>query len=369
MASDLTAAALIARAQALVLALRERAAEAEARRTLPPETIADLGAAGLLRVLRPKRHGGSALDLASFAEIVYALGRGCGATCWVYGAYAMNQLVGGLFPDAAQDDLWGAQADAVVASCLAVSGEARRTEGGYVLAGRWSRVSGVDYADWSVLGADIAETGGGPKDGILALVPRGVYDIDDDWDALGLAGSGSKSIVVKDTFVPEHRTVARGDAIASSGLGTAAALPAVAIAQGAFDDYVDSTRARTTRGAALGGARQMAEYATIQHRVAEASAALDAARLLIFRGLGAADGRVVTREQTERDRRDQSFAVRLALQAMDRLYESSGGQTLFNHNRVQRAWRDVHAASKLMNQHWDAVAARYGRFVFGLADA
>ncbi len=99
---------LLARAEALVPVLRERAAETEALRRIPDETMRDLRDAELFKGLQPRRYGGFEIDLDEGLRITAALGRGCGATGWVHGVFSDHQIALGMYPAAAQEDVWGA---------------------------------------------------------------------------------------------------------------------------------------------------------------------------------------------------------------------------------------------------------------------
>ena len=129
--------------------------------------------------------------------------------------------------------------------------------------------------------------------------------------------------------------------------------------------------ARVTRGAVAGGGRSMAEFQTVQLRVAEATAKVDAARLLLERDLRdvercAAQGIAITLDQRLRNRRDQAFAVKLCAEAIDTLYAAVGGGGLYLSNGIQQAWRDVNGVAKHISLNWDAVGTMYGQHVLGL---
>jgi len=150
--------------------------------------------------------------------------------------------------------------------------------------------------------------------------------------------------------------------LVSAGLGAA---------QGALDTYVEQVGARATRGAVVGGAIRMAEFPTIQIRVAEAAAAIDAAREILMRDLGrrtdsARSGRPITVAERIESRRGQGFAVRLIAQAVEALNASTGGQGLTLDNPVQRAWRDVNATARHISFNWDAVGSMVGAAMLGL---
>jgi alkylation response protein AidB-like acyl-CoA dehydrogenase len=146
---------------------------------------------------------------------------------------------------------------------------------------------------------------------------------------------------------------------------------AVGAAAGALDDYLERTSTRVTRGAVAGHNNRMAEFPTIQLRVAEAAASTDAARDLLLRDLRhrattVRDGQDVTVEDRIVSRRGQAFAVSLSLRAVEALNASTGGAGLDLSNPVQRAWRDVNAVGRHISMNWDAVGTMYGQMALGL---
>ena len=128
---------------------------------------------------------------------------------------------------------------------------------------------------------------------------------------------------------------------------------------------------RKTRGAALSRAVGMAEFPTIQARVAEAAATVDAARLLVRRDCRdilrvMAEGRPLTELERARNKGDLAFAVGFARRAVDLLFESVGGAGLSGDGLIQRYWRDLHAASKHISLNRDMCSTLYGRVALGL---
>ena len=147
---------------------------------------------------------------------------------------------------------------------------------------------------------------------------------------------------------------------------------AVGAASGALDEYLARTSARVTRGAVAGSNNRMAEFPTIQLRVAEAAASVDAARTLLLRDLReraatVRAGRLVSIEERILSRRGQAFAVSLAIRAAEALNASTGGQGLDLSNPVQRAWRDANAVGRHISMNWDAVGTMYGQLALGLS--
>jgi alkylation response protein AidB-like acyl-CoA dehydrogenase len=146
---------------------------------------------------------------------------------------------------------------------------------------------------------------------------------------------------------------------------------AVGAAAGALDDYLERTSKRVTRGAVAGHNNSMAEFPTVQLRVAEAAASTDAARDLLLRDLRhrattVRDAKPVTVEDRIVSRRGQAFSVSLSLRAVEALNASTGGAGLDLSNPVQRAWRDVNAVGRHISMNWDAVGTMYGQMALGL---
>jgi alkylation response protein AidB-like acyl-CoA dehydrogenase len=232
-------------------------------------------------------------------------------------------------------------------------------------------------------------TGDQPPKPAFFLLPISGVQLDDNWFTMGLAGTGSKNTVASDVFVPAHRVVLVSDLLAGTTPGAKVhnnplyrqsmlsvlpfvlVAPLLGIAEGALADFLDMAKVRTTRGAVAGGNNRMAEFATIQSRVAEATGAIDAARLLIQqaldRALAAAEiGRQADVDLRLRNRLSQSFSARLLVQAVDALFQAAGGQAIFTSKPIQRAWRDIHAGAMHVSLTWDAVSTMYGQYALGL---
>ena len=381
---------LVARAAALKPALRDRQRETERNRRVSDESVAEMKAAELYKILQPARYGGFEHDLWTFTRCAAEIGAGCGSTAWVFATAAQHQWQIGMYDDAAQAEVWGDTPEAISASSYSPGGTAVEVDGGYRITGKWLYCSGVLNSDWMILGARIAKDAKTePYTQGYILVPKADYSIEDNWDVVGLIGTGSNDVILNDVFIPSHRMLTLEQALSGNPPGAAvndnelwripffAAIslclcaPAMGMAQGALETYVEMIGVRKTRGAALSQPQSMAEFPTIQVRVAEASAAIDAAKMLVRRDCDdimriMAEGRELTVEERARNKGDLSFAVKMARQAVDLLYESVGGAGLSNDSKTQRYWRDVHGASKHISMNWDMCSTLYGRVLLGL---
>ncbi len=375
---------LIERARALVPALRERAAAANAGRRVPDETIAALKRSGLLRLLQPATLGGLERDYADFIEIIRTLTQGCASSAWVYGVLTEHSWILASYPAEAQREVWGADPTAMSCASLLPTGTGERVPGGVRISGRWPFASGCDHAQWAILGALVGEQDGGRRV-YDCLVPIGALAIDDDWQVLGLAATGSKTLVADGVLVPEHRLVRHEDLAAGRAPGRAvhpgvtlcrmprgfiAALTLVAVllglAQRAVDEFALYSGKRS-----LAGGRRACESEIIQLALAEAAAEADTA-LLLARSMAVdntklvAAGETVTPERLITARRDIGFAVKLARQAVDRLYALSGAHAIYDSAALQLIFRDAHAAAAHLFLKWEISALPYGKLRLGL---
>jgi alkylation response protein AidB-like acyl-CoA dehydrogenase len=380
---------LIDRANALVPEILDRQNQTEANRCVSDEIFGKIQDAELHKVLLPRRYGGFEHGLDTYAKVAFEIARGCGSTGWV-SSILINHLLLAMFPPEAQEDVWGTDSCACTAEVYVPTGIARPIEDGYKLTGNWKYCSGIDNSPWVILAVDVAsgsDTQTNEKGFVLA--PASDFEIEDNWQVAGLAGTGSKNINCDDLFVPAYRFLRLEDTMTGHPPGeevnngdvyrvplfaqssVSLCSPIMGMAQGAFDEFVGSTRERVTRGSPLSGPSPVAEFSAVQLGVGEAAACIDSARLLVDRDCkdimnSVAVGGGLTVEQRARNKGDLGFAAQLATRAVDKLLETAGAGALFNENRLQRFWRDVHAGAAQISMRWSIVGALYGRVTLGL---
>jgi alkylation response protein AidB-like acyl-CoA dehydrogenase len=372
---------LLEQARALIPRLAERAPAATAARQLPAGTISEYHAAGILRILQPKRFGGMQGRFSLFSRIVEELTYGCASSAWVYAVLAEHQWIIAQYPEQAQIDVWGEDPLAVASSSLAPREAARRVPGGWRLSGHYPFSSGCDYAQWAIIGAFLGEKGD-PRGVAYLLVPLAEAEIVDDWQVLGLLGTGSKSLVLRDVFVPEHRSVMVSDLFAGTppgalvhpdypvlraprGFLVSYSLPPVAIALGrrALDIACSGLSKRVSRGVT-----RVADSEVVQMAIGEAAAAIDVATLLLHTGresstAAVSSGRKITEAEALRARRDMVYAQHQVGWALDRLCELDGARWVYDSDQLGAIRRDVmtilthHAASR------QAAMAPYGKML------
>lgn len=355
---------LVRRARALQPALRERRAKGDALRMLPPETVADLQAAGFFRVLQPRRWGGFEHDPQVFFDVQMTIAEACASTAWVLGVVAAHAWQLALFPEQAQADVWGKDSSTLVSSSYAPTGKIERVPGGYRVSGRWSFSSGCDHCQWVFLGGMVPpESEGKPPEMRTFLLPRAEYRIDDNWHTVGLKATGSKDVVVDGTFVPEHRTHRLVDGYFTNSPGNpvnpaplfklpfgqlfvrSVSTTAIGVAQAALGIFRDVASKRV--GAADG--KSVGEDPTTQRVCADAASLIDEAKLVLRRNFDDMMQRVRAGQEIPVDvrvayRYDSSRAVEKCVEAVDLLFTASGGRAIFLDSPILACFLDVHCA-------------------------
>ena len=375
------------RAREIVPILRERAQTTEDARMLLRESEQLLHESGLFRFHQPKIFGGMELPFVAVVDIPAELARGCPSTAWNVGNVGCHHWILGCYDPRAQREVWEANPDALIASSIALAaGRGRKAEGGFIVNGRWPFSSAVDNSDWNMLAVTIYEDDGkAPIDWRLCLVPKSDYEVIDTWYAMGMAGTGSKDVAVRELFVPEHRALAlarcRGGGahpgaalnpgplyripiVAASSHPLAPA--AVGAAEGAYELFLATMAKRT---GTYTGARP-ADFQAVQIKVARARCLIDSARSLL-RDSAIAFQAIAERNQAPnvetklRFRAHSAFAVNQSREVVETLWSCYGAQGLYTRDLLQRHLRDVLAINQHFSFNFDIAGAAYGLNALG----
>lgn len=381
---------VLARAEDLLPTLAERAEMAEEQRRLPEESVRDFHDAGLFRILQPARVGGYELDYGMLYEVGAVVSRVCASSGWNVSNLASHHWMLGMWPKEAQDEVWGKNNETsdtlICASVIFPAGKAKRVDGGYLLSGRWPFCSGIDPSTWNMLGGMVEPDGDHPDpEARMFLIRKSDHEVIDTWFTSGLKGTGSKDASVTDLFVPEHMTVAANDVKGGPTPGSAVnpgplyKVPVIApfayvlsgtplgIAQGAVRGYVDNMKKRVANYTGS----KISELQNVQIKVAEAAAAVDAAELVMRADCAesmeiAARGEAPDLLTKAKYRRNGAYAANLCIEAVNKLYQSSGGGGIYTRNPISRAFRDIHAARAHIAFALDVAGTTYGRVALGL---
>jgi alkylation response protein AidB-like acyl-CoA dehydrogenase len=369
----------IERARALRPTLRERVPETEGLRRLPAQNVADLLESGLYGLMTPKRFGGSELGSEAMIDVTIELASACPSTGWVHMLWTAHMWLLALFPPETQAELWS-NPNTLASSIVNSVGDVVPVDGGYRWTGRGFFSSGVDHCNWLTAAVPIKREGvESPPERRWLLIPREEIEIIDDWYTVGLKGTGSKTVVVNDVFVPERRTLLNKDieegaapggrfhshpmygAISSANFTAAMAAPALGVARGFLCAYEERLRSKSS-AIDDGLTVNMARYANAVAQV-DAVHAVTLQNAQRFARLPARD---VSGEFRAKCRRDQAFTAQSARKAINTLYEECGGGGLFDSSDLQRLWRDVNAAAAHHALTWDWVAVAWTKSLLGL---
>jgi alkylation response protein AidB-like acyl-CoA dehydrogenase len=369
------------RIEAIAPTLANNARACDEARQLVPESMRAMVEAGMFRIPVPARVGGYELSLRTLAHAVTRISQICPSSGWVLMVMGAHHWCMGSFPEAAQDEVFGGGRDGLVAGTLSWQGAATDAGGGYRIEGRWQFGSGIDHAQWVMLGCADPETHG-PK--VHVVVPREEIEVDDTWHVLGLRGSGSKDLLAKGIFVPAHRAIdtrllfsgaspfAAKHATNLYGLSAEAMLSmsvATAVlgsAKFALASFIARTRERRV---ILTGARK-AEHGPTQVRLAEAAAEIDAAELAQQDALGEferfmAAGKQMTFDDRARIKWRAAYSAELCRRAVARMYSASGAHSVYESSPLQAAFRNINVGAQHASIDFDGSAEMYARSLLG----
>ncbi|MDD3763920.1 MAG: acyl-CoA dehydrogenase family protein [Nevskiales bacterium] len=375
---------LVQRARDMIPRLKERAAQCDADRKVPEQTIAEMKEAGFFRVLQPKRYGGYEMDPQVFYDVQMALAEGCMSTAWIYGVIGVHNWQIALFDPRAAEDIWGAgDTDVLIASTYMPKGQVTPVEGGFKFSGRWGFSSGIDHCDWVFLGGLIFNEGQPPEYRTF-LLPRSDFEVVDTWHVMGLKGTGSKDIVVKDVFVPEYRTHKASDGFMGTNPGRetftsdlyklpfgqifvrAVSTAAIGALQGALDTFLDFAQVRVGD---MGN--KTSEQAPAQLAASETALAIDEMKLVLNRNFDVLMGKIRAHQPLD-DIRQRVHFRHQAAQVVERcarhayqLFSACGGRGIFVDFPLHRYLLDMMAARAHYANNPEQFGRNYGSVLLG----
>ena len=354
--SQAAAQSVIGGVRDLLPTFRDRADEAERLRVVPEASIKELEEVGFFRLLQPQRFDGLEADPVTFYTAVRDIASACGSTGWVASVVGVHPWQVALFADEAQQAVWGEDTNTRLSSSYAPTGKATVTEGGYTLSGKWSFSSGCDHCTWVLLGGLVFNEDGNVVDFKTFMLPRKDYPINDVWHMIGLSGTGSNDIVVEDVFVPEAFTLSMGETGQCRGPGqdrTLRPLQApVPLDLHRHHHHADHRHGRgrlrrARRDAAEAHPRRLPRREGLARPVRggpdrQGVLEIDAAWALLVNNIREEQDHVAKGEQIPlkvrlKVRRDQVLGSQRAIDAIDSLFEASGGRALTEGTPLQRA--------------------------------
>lgn len=364
-------------ARAILPRLAATTDNSEKLRRLDDDAAAALRDSGLSRVLTPQKYGGFELSPSAHIWACAELAQTCSSASWVLMVCVAHDYIIGRFPEECQKEVYDGDADNLLAGSLQPQGTLERAPNGWRLNGRWQFGSGCDHSPWFILGAKLADPKADEPFIYHVMVPRADVEMDDTWHTLGMRGTGSKDLVVRDAFIPEHRSMPTFAMFLGlsphtqspmfrlpvyAGLSSMLSGSVLGMAERGFQAFIDRTRERVN---AYGAAK--AESSGMQRRIAEAGAELAAARRLLDDICQRFDAAMTVNQppMSDRDRIqfrwDAAYIAELSRRAIERVYSAAGAHSLYEGDPVLRAYRDVATACHHAVVDLDVVSELQGR--------
>jgi alkylation response protein AidB-like acyl-CoA dehydrogenase len=375
------AESVIERTRALLPQLRERAQATEQARRVPRETFDALAAAGVFRMTAPKKYGGDEASFQAQCDVLAEIATACPSSSWVATILSAMSWLAATYSDEAQEEIF-ADGDPRISGVFSPTGTAVRKDGGFVVNGRWGFNTGGQGSNWTVLNTILTEGAGLP---MCVLARTADLERLDDWNATGMAGTGSHTVVAKDVFIPGHRAVPLPDLVEGRGapnrqtatnpyyrlplapvlIVNAGGTP-LGTARGAYGTFMERLPGRPIM---YTNYTNRAEAAVTHLQVGEAALLIDSCDAHVRHACALLDGPNATRLsvlERVRSRAHITYATGLARQAVDTLFNASGASSIQPHIPIQRFQRDIQALANHAVMHTQTGTELYGRVLCGL---
>jgi alkylation response protein AidB-like acyl-CoA dehydrogenase len=360
------------RARRVAAIADEHAEHGDEHGLLADAVVRALHEEGLYGMWVPKSLGGAELDPISSLEVIENLAYGDPSAGWVLMAAALAIGTGAAYlDDEAVAELFGSERLPVIAGQGTRPGKAVPKRDGFVLSGSWSFASGIKH------GTHIHTLGliEGTNEPRIFVLPVEQATLVENWDVMGLRGTGSIDYTIDQAFVPASYThfavteePKRGGKLYTLGIVGFAAMChsgwACGIGRRLLDELALDLERRGGRAGTLGQSQSFHEG------FAQAEGTYRAARALVhetWRDIAA------TLDKGSKPSVRQGTLMRLAMAHVTWaahdvalfVYKSAGTMAL-RRSKIQRLFRDMHAGT----QHVVAsppVFQSIGRELAGLA--
>ncbi len=379
------ASSVLDAAESLRPELSERRREIDELRQLPQDLADRLAALGFYRLVVPESLGGLGISPTTFCQLCETLAKANGSTAWCIFIGATSQYLFGALPQTQLQRMLE-NPNVITSGVFADSGtalyEERNGQAGYLINGHWRWGSGCRNAEW--ISGGIHEVGAQGEAVVGAPLLTRVFfrpeeiEIADNWHVSGMRGSGSSDYVAKNVWVPSERmagNVEDGDHASEpiyqfpkfALLGIPIGAICLGMARACIDEVIGAAKEKTPQGSR----RPLSSRPSVHIAVAEADAALSAARAYFYQSIDAGWAAAQTAPGSLEDRRNMRtanvHAVNTAIEVIDRMYRLMGGTSVYETSCLQQHFRDVHVAAAHM-MVGEPVMELAGRVMLGLDD-
>jgi alkylation response protein AidB-like acyl-CoA dehydrogenase len=354
---------------------RARQGEFDRQRHISPDVIDAFKAHGIYRALVPKRFGGNECSPEAFCRMIERIAHADGSAGWV-ASFGMSPMYLAALPLDTLAQVYANDPDVVFAGGIFPPQPADTVDGGFKVKGRWKYSSGS-------MGAELIGVGISPRSGEkydlprLAVMPQSSARIEQTWDTVGLAGTGSHDLVVDDVIVPEEWTFVRGGKanldepfFRYPSLSFATQVLSV-VGLGVARAALDELRGMASGRISVTGAPALADRPLAQVEIAKAEAALLAARSFFYESIDRAwqhvlAGDAVPEEVTNLLRLSSTHASRVAADVARTAQMLSGMSGVYVDSPLARCVNDAN----VVTQHafmGDVTYQNAGAIFFGKA--
>jgi alkylation response protein AidB-like acyl-CoA dehydrogenase len=357
---------LLEAARKLAPTIRTYAGDTEAIRALPAPVFEALFDAGIFLMAFPRSIGGGELDLPTYIQVIEELAKADASTGWVVNQCAIFATYAARMPRALARKLWIDTPRSVVANTPQANAQAVVVEGGYRVTGRWGFATGSRHAKWLGCHTPLFDPDGSPRklpngrQQVRTMVFRkSEAQIIDNWQVLGLRGTGSDSYALKDHFVPQNFTAGRDnfDELREKGplyqftsgmiYAMSFAHVSMGIAKGAFDAFIEIARDKVPRGAK----GTLRENNVIQSQVSQCEAKLKSSRAYLRGVIAEMWDEARNTGQISADYHPQlrlaaTWAINQSRDIVATIYQAAGSTAIFENNPLERRMRDIHAGTQ-----------------------
>jgi alkylation response protein AidB-like acyl-CoA dehydrogenase len=326
----------------------------------PIENYDRLREEGFLALTVAKGRGGGGASFLDHTIAYEALGQGCPSTALAFNMHASVVMPLLESPEVAAD-IKQRIAELVVSDRRLIAGNfsepvttgligarplqtrARPVGGGYIVTGRKMFASMIEAADY-VLVMAYPDGATNPAAGIILMLPRVAEGrrVEANWDVLGMRATRSDSLVLDECWFPESAAIFRSDDMRGfrhSNLNWfwGSYTPVyLGVAQAAYDELRRVVAARLPEGYV----QPLAYHPDVRRHVAEISADLEAARLVMYHSAWLSDSEGPT-EQTTAALYRAKYLVGEAVSRITRTALTLGGaHGIFKTSRLEQLFRD-----------------------------
>lgn len=365
--------------EALLPKFRERTSHTKELRRVPDESVKELQEIGFFLALQPEQYGGYELDPKDFFKMQSKIAEACMSTAWACGIISVHTFQLAIMPEQAQKDVWEKDIHTRISSSYAPMGKVEVVDGGFKFSGRWGWSSGSQHCTWVLLGGIV------PGEGYRTfLIPKEDYVIEDTWHVMGLQGTGSQDIVVEGCFVPEHRTHKQMDGFNLTNPGMevnkaplyqipwaqlfirTVCTSAIGAAKKALGLFIEGAT-----GKASNDPTKLAGDTYTQEILAQVAHKIDVTEAIMYRNFDALmecvnEGKEIPLLDRVKYRYQSSLVIEDMIEAVDKLFNSAGGRSVFLDSEIQQCFMDIHIARAHVANNPTSFSRNYGSMLLGV---